>query len=236
MSIAVHCWKFNSTENMHKPISIQSLKAEKSNSPEHCEHLSHLEMHNQSTGTSTLYLINKTLQHQKKSTELAGIQIQQLYRKWQQTVEYTETNTHIATALKTTMSSWIELQCGKEISPIARNTKAEQLLKHIQSTISIFNLNTNTTATTILYYIMLHPIHSLSPNLMQKQADIYHSVMKKYHELNNKPNYQKISNLLFVKTSDTNFSIQKNTCFMIGMTVGFIFATILKYNLLECSI
>ncbi|MEC8882608.1 MAG: hypothetical protein VX737_04960 [Pseudomonadota bacterium] len=221
---------------MHKPISIQSLKEKKNNSLAHCEHLSHLEMHNQSTGTSTLYLINKTLQHQKNSTELSGIQIQQLYRKWQQTMEYSESNTQILTALKTTMSSWIELQSGKEISPITRNTKAEQLLKHIQSTITIFNLSTNTTATTILHYIMLHPVHGLSPSLMQKQADIYYSIKKKYHALNHKPNYQKISNLLLLKTSHASFSIKKDTCFIIGMTVGFIFATILKYNLLECSI
>lgn len=221
---------------MHKPISIQSLKEKKNNSLTHYEHLSHLEMHNQSTGTSTLYLINKTLQHQKNSTELTGIQIQQLYRKWQQTVEYAENNTQIATALKTTMSSWIELQSEKELTPVARNAKAEQLLKHIQSTISIFNLITNATATTILHYIMLHPLQSLSPNLMQKQADIYHSIKKMYHSLNNKANYQKISNLLFVKTSRPLFSIKKDTCFIIGMTVGFIFATILKYNLLECSI
>ena len=235
--IAVHCCKFNSSSNMHKPISIHSLTNNKNNDSISSNHFAQLSTYAQSSVTYTLYLMNHTIRQKKNTNELNSIQMKQLFRKWLLTLEQTEVNTQLITALKTSMKGWIELNLENCNSKDFNNSRAGKLLKHIQSTINIFNLTNNSTAITILHCLMLHPLKNISPSLMEKQAIVYHSIQEKYHASQGHLNYKSITDQLFVANKPTKTSLKKHTCFFLGMTSGLIFATIIKFSLFGiCSI
>lgn len=215
---------------MHKPIPLQKTNIE-SNTKTHClapaTRLSLI--------TSTLHLAGQLT---RSNNELTQIVIKQSLRNWQAALESEIAHMQLAKALQVTIHEWTTLHIETLGPQASRNQRAEKLFRHIHSCMHIFNLDAQPAALNVLHVVLLHPINNLSPQMCKQQKEISAIISDLYHQKSGRPNYHKISNKLFVQTSPTNKKTNpKPWIYMgIGMTFGFLLASVLNYQLLGlCS-
>ena len=215
---------------MHNPIENRSTKTCTVTKNILFNNSHDLGFTNQDIRSSTLAVISNTLRYLKNPTEPAQQSLQQLFKKWQHTVDIEISNTQIAKSLKLSMQQWLELNINKDDNPIQRNTRAKRHFNHINTSIAVLNLNHQDKPICILHYLMIHPINQLSNELMQMQANVFHLVANHHYQLQQKPSYAKIAKRLFVSEEKHNQHAHM-TYLMIGMTFGIILAKLVPYSL-----
>ena len=215
---------------MHKLTPLKKTNIE-TNTKTHC--LAPATRH--TLVTSTLHLAG---QLSRTNHELTQIAVKQSLRNWQSALEAEISHMQLAKALQVAVHEWTTLHLETVGPQASRNQRAEKLFRHIHSCLHIFNLNVQPTALKVLHVVLLHPISNLSPQMCKQQREISSVISDIYHEKSEKPNYHKLSNELFVQTNNAKKHTHPNSWIYmgIGMTFGFLLASVLNYQLLGlCS-
>ena len=216
---------------MHKLIPIECIAKTATQSQEKSIDSCPIKLENQDLGSSTLSLILHTISRRSSEADLPSIKLKQIYSHWQNTLELEISNSQMQKSIRILMNYWIELKIDSQISQSARNEKLANLLKHMHTCIHVFNLASNRKAIKVLHYIMLHPITSLSNDLMQKQAELHSIIASHHHIIEQRPNYQKISNRLFVSKTQKTPHMHNTLYIAMGMIIGFVSASMLQLHL-----
>lgn len=191
----------------------------------------HLGFDNQDLRSCTLSVISHTLRYQEHRTTNTQQKLQQLFKKWQHTVDVEIANTQTAKSLKLSMQQWLELQINESDNPLQRNARAKRHFHHINTSIAVLNLTSQQKPIRVLHYLMIHPVDNLSNELMRTQANVFHLVASHHYRLECKPSYPKIAKRLFV--SEEGQTSSSHTPYLaLGMTFGIILAKLFPYSLL----
>ena len=216
---------------MHNPIEHISIEKTATSNNILMKNSSHLGFENQDLRSCTLTVISHTLRFLKHRSIATQQQLQQLFRKWQHTVDIEIANTQTAKSLKLSMQQWVELQINESDNPLQRNARAKRHFHHINTSIAVLNLTSQKKPICVLHYLMIHPIDRLSSELMQSQANVFHLVANHHYRIECKPSYSKIAKKLFVG-EEKQISTYYTSYLVLGMTFGIILAKLFPYSLL----
>ena len=217
---------------MHNPILTTTYFNRKTSQPGAFVKPNNLGIENQGLGSCTLSLISNTLSHSHSKSDASEIRLQQLFKKWQHTVDLEVPSKQIAKSLKLATQQWLELQINETDNPLQRNARAHKHFHHIKTSIGVLNLASHPKAIRVLHYLMIHPVHELSSEHAQLQSELFHATAKYHYDIECKPNYSKIANKLFVREQTIqNKPLHRVTYLSIGMTFGIIIGNILSYGL-----
>ena len=222
---------------MHNPIQTTTYFNRKASQPEAFVQPNNLGIENQGLGSCTLSLISNTLSHSHCKSEASEGRLQQLFKKWQHTVDLEVPSKQIAKALKLATQQWLELQINESDNPLQRNARAHKHFLHIKTSIGVLNLARHPKAIRVLHYLMIHPVRELSSEHSQTQSELFHTTAKYHYHIECKPNYSKIANKLFVREQSIQSKpLHRVTYLSIGMTFGLILGNILAHSLFGACI
>ena len=219
---------------MHNPIEQTTTASTSQTNPRRGQS-ANLGFENQELKTCTLGMIAHTLRYLNNRSETGHSQLKSLFKKWQHIIDIEVTNSQTAKALKLSMQQWLELQINTSDNALQRNARAQRHFQHINTSIAVLNLTKQQKPIRVLHYLMIHPINGLSTELMRTQANLFNLIANHHYQLEQKPNYTKIANRLFVHKQHDGHATHSAThavYFIMGMTFGIMLAKLLPYSLL----